>query len=377
MLSTPRRTPKAARGLLAAALLLSSCSRGGPPPVDSAAPPPPPAVPAGPPPAASVDFAAGSAWFELGPGGPVAVVSPEDASLVPFEPWPYARRLCGFLPDGTAVVAASNRDGFLSFRPGPVGVLEIFFHGNEEACAPYSMSEIFLFDGKPTVSLYRDRFFLDPQVLAPAVRALSLAEDAAVPVDPAAFALFPPEKGWDIDGVDRAFDGTWLVRAARDGSGEGRVAFASASSLEEQARPLSAAAHRAGLRPRPKRTAAPAMANALAAAAAARGSTLVASVAGRPGEGAVRFSSAENDAGAEKAWAWEGDRGAAVLLADGRCWLSGGDGAVQVFSLPELPGGFAYTGLARAGDAWIAAWEEQDGWAVGAAGFLVLRARGP
>jgi hypothetical protein len=42
-------------------------------------------------------------------------------------------------------------------------------------------------------------------------------------------------------------------------------------------------------------------------------------------------------------------------------------------SLPVLPPGFVYTAIAPCGDALIAAWEEQEGYSIGAAGFMVIR----
>ncbi|MCL2478473.1 MAG: hypothetical protein FWF22_03165, partial [Treponema sp.] len=44
------------------------------------------------------------------------------------------------------------------------------------------------------------------------------------------------------------------------------------------------------------------------------------------------------------------------------------------FALPALPQGFSYTGAALAGDTLIATWEEQQGYSIGAAGFMALSA---
>jgi hypothetical protein len=45
---------------------------------------------------------------------------------------------------------------------------------------------------------------------------------------------------------------------------------------------------------------------------------------------------------------------------------------VNHFSLPSLPEGFVYTGIGICENAIIAPWEEQDGYSIGAAGFMVV-----
>jgi hypothetical protein len=42
-------------------------------------------------------------------------------------------------------------------------------------------------------------------------------------------------------------------------------------------------------------------------------------------------------------------------------------------SLPQLPEGFVYTGVAHVGDSLFASWEEQENFYIGAAGFLVMK----
>jgi hypothetical protein len=45
---------------------------------------------------------------------------------------------------------------------------------------------------------------------------------------------------------------------------------------------------------------------------------------------------------------------------------------VSRFSLPPLPEDFVYTGIGLSGDTVFASWEEQDGYSIGAAGFMAL-----
>jgi hypothetical protein len=46
--------------------------------------------------------------------------------------------------------------------------------------------------------------------------------------------------------------------------------------------------------------------------------------------------------------------------------------APSSFRLPGLPKNFVYTGIALLGSRIVASWEEQDSWAVGAAGFVLV-----
>jgi hypothetical protein len=51
-----------------------------------------------------------------------------------------------------------------------------------------------------------------------------------------------------------------------------------------------------------------------------------------------------------------------------------GEAAVspKPLSLPALPPGFVYTAAALCGNTLIAAWEEQEGYRIGAAGFMAI-----
>ncbi|WP_304223420.1 hypothetical protein [Gracilinema caldarium] len=61
---------------------------------------------------------------------------------------------------------------------------------------------------------------------------------------------------------------------------------------------------------------------------------------------------------------------ALVILPDGRGVIR--RSKIEAFELPSLPEGFAYTGVVLINRWLIASWEEQESFAVGAAGFLVL-----
>jgi hypothetical protein len=71
----------------------------------------------------------------------------------------------------------------------------------------------------------------------------------------------------------------------------------------------------------------------------------------------------------------EGGAYALGIFPDGRGVYGRGEEArarTAAFALPPLPEGFVYTRICLLGNVIAAAWEEQDGWNIGAAGFLVI-----
>jgi hypothetical protein len=64
---------------------------------------------------------------------------------------------------------------------------------------------------------------------------------------------------------------------------------------------------------------------------------------------------------------------ALVILGDGRGFICEGKAPeVKPFSLPALPDGCLYTGIALVENAIVASWEEQREAGIGAAGFMVM-----
>ncbi|NLJ10751.1 MAG: hypothetical protein GX438_10495 [Treponema sp.] len=66
------------------------------------------------------------------------------------------------------------------------------------------------------------------------------------------------------------------------------------------------------------------------------------------------------------------DSNAVVVLPDGRGVIRRSSG-LAAFSLPQLPDGFVYTGIVMLPHWIIAGWEEQESFAVGSAGFLIVK----
>jgi len=65
-------------------------------------------------------------WFQLTQDGPVYIESIEDAvDTIAFTPWPYALHISSITESGSNLVMAINRDGFLLLSPGIINVQNI------------------------------------------------------------------------------------------------------------------------------------------------------------------------------------------------------------------------------------------------------------
>ncbi|MDR2606848.1 MAG: hypothetical protein LBC57_00525 [Treponema sp.] len=58
-------------------------------------------------------------WFEFSGEGLMAIPSPAEASLTPFKPWPLARHVRAVLKHGGELTMVINREGFIVASPAP------------------------------------------------------------------------------------------------------------------------------------------------------------------------------------------------------------------------------------------------------------------
>ncbi|MDR1176881.1 MAG: hypothetical protein LBK83_15580 [Treponema sp.] len=58
-------------------------------------------------------------WFEFSAEGLRAISSPTEASLTPFKPWPLARHVLSILKHGGELTMVINREGFIVVSPAP------------------------------------------------------------------------------------------------------------------------------------------------------------------------------------------------------------------------------------------------------------------
>jgi hypothetical protein len=203
-----------------------------------------------------------------------------------------------------------------------------------------------------------------------------------------AFKDLDPREGWDVDVLTRGRDGFWYYRGiskktARSDSGYFRTPDPAVAGEK-----TSAGVFRNASLPYSIDSAPVVLGRVLTEAFGLTGAETftVAAVLSPEFEGTRYFSAgpAQSDQVIELAGCYLDGYGeyALVVLPDGRgvygsrgapSGTAGGDIESGRFDLPSLPEGFVYTRIGLAGNAVVAAWEEQQGWNVGAAGFLVIR----
>jgi hypothetical protein len=379
--------------LLLVLLLLISCAK---PPLPEE--PPVPAVENGPPaprPWALIEAGENPLWFELGPGGPRQIPSPGDASLMPFSPWTLARNITAMLAEDDQLVMAVNRDGFLVWAPGPEGRLSLFYLPGEDWDA-YTQAALFAFQKEWAVLLYRDDFFIDSAAALPNPRVWGISRKDGPPEarEIPAFAAFPPEEGWDLDMLRLGRDGFWYYRGVKKSGPDREIRYRRTPDLALPGEPSSAGVFREAVTPYTKREASPLLRAVLdeVSRLGDAGTAQTAAVVS-PGLPAPRYYAAGaplEESLVELAAYLEGPDGAALTgdSSDGFALVIRPDGRgvwgeasprdeppyrIRPFALPPLPEGFAYTRVGVNSAAVIAAWEEQENWQVGAAGFLVIR----
>jgi hypothetical protein len=263
-------------------------------------------------------------WFEVSSAageagkGPRHIPSPAEAELVPFTPWPLAPHVAATLIGGEALYLAVNRDSLLAILPLGGGDWGLYRFAGGDYWESYTIGNLFLYDDKPALFFYRDDTFAEPAAPPPSPPALALrsgapsfnGETGAAAIPGG--ALFTRLAPLDIPVLAELPPGGWeadILRRGADGWWYYRGARRKNGGRE--ARYFRAAA-----------------------------------LSG-PGE--------EIGVGAY--------RSAQVPGAE-----APGDSP-----LPPLPENFVYTQVNRLGDLTIAAWEEQEDYSIGAAGFMVIR----
>ncbi|GHT57452.1 hypothetical protein FACS1894109_09600 [Spirochaetia bacterium] len=250
-------------------------------------------------------------WFELADEGPRQISGPEEAALSPFTPWPLTRHIRGVLTRGTELAAGVNRDGLLLLRP---------WDGADDGAggiALYRIADVPFWENYTLGNL----FFYGEKTAA-----LLYRDDFFT--DPAAPAPSPPV--WALKDDLSGFEGLELPAL-------GDIPFADGWEAD-------------ALRP------------------GGNGLWYYRGIHREGGGQAVRYYRTADlgQAGEEiSVGVYRDSERTEQDAADEEVWI-------QSFPLPPLPDNFVYTGVAFVGDTVFAAWEEQQDWNIGAAGFMVI-----
>jgi hypothetical protein len=321
-------------------------------------------------------------WFELGEDGPALIPSPEEAFLCPFIPWPLAIRAAGILSRQGRLVLGINREGFLVFAPGNAGIA-LYRIDTGSYWQDYSVESLFIYNDTPAAMLYRNDYFIDNGLPPPAIRVWGLRSDTGLgELEIPAFADLPPEDGWDLEDLLEGSDGRWYYRAVRKGGARGGIGYFRTPDLSRAGELSSPGAMQNASQPR-----------TLDQAPAPLRQVLEAGGAGIAGVVSPEFSSLRYYAAPSSIkdsredpllypgyYHRGGDtaQGLALVISpagQGLIGISGEVPEIREFALPPLPPGFVYTGVAvitpEPSLTVLGTWEEQDGWNVGAAGFVL------
>jgi hypothetical protein len=237
--------------------------------------------------------------------------------------------------------------------------------------------------------LYRDGVFgAGDEPPGERVRALRAGGFEAEALDIPAFAPLPRQELWDLETLRQGRDGAWYFRGVRGGASPG-IAYYRAEELASPGNSIAVGVFRNAATPYTHNEAPPVLRRVLDEAASfLGGKALIAAIVSPEYDAARYFSAGTGDpvSFTELAGCYLPPEGpgrevfAAVVFPDGRLVYAAGEGEAAAAALPQLPEGFVYTrlGVSRSPDAadmaFLAAWEEQLEWNIGAAGFMVINA---
>jgi hypothetical protein len=248
----------------------------------------------------------------------------------------------------------------------------------------YSVESLFFFDDTPAAMIYRNDYFIDNGLPPPSPRVWGLRTGAGMgELKIPAFEELPPEEGWDLEDLQEGPDERWYYRAVKKGGINRGAEYFRTTSLSHAGEPSSQGALQNASQP-----CTPEQAPALLRQVLEAGN--LAGIAGvvSPEFPSLRYYAAPSAMKniREDLQIYPGyyhNSTAFVISPAGQGFIGRSGGApedapiIQGFTLPPLPQGFVYTGVAfltletPSDTAVLGTWEEQDGWNVGAAGFVL------
>ena len=317
-------------------------------------------------------------WFELAPDGPKHIASAAAAELSPYTPWPHARYITGMLLWDGFLVMAVNGDGFLVLGPSENADLALY-RASHSLWKPYTAESFFLWDDKPAVLLYRNNFFSGPAVppVFPQIYVLDKSSPVPLGVSVPAFESFPEGGFWETELARLAPDGFWYYRMKEKGGLQNETAYFRTASLSEAGEEITVNEWRNSGDPEWPRNVSLHLTHILDRAPELVPGRISAVRVLSPDFDRPRlFSSARSGESLVILHSYSRETPeplALVILGDGCGFIcEGKEPEVKPFSLPALPDGFVYTGIALVENAIVASWEEQREAGIGAAGFMVM-----
>jgi len=347
--------------------LLFSCSRG------KAGVAPEQPLSAGPPPLAVLQAGKYPLWFQFVDEGPVLIETIEDACFsAAFIPWPLARYIRFMLARDDELLMAVNRDGFLCLSLWNDGIGLYRLQG-EEYWQHYTTGAFFLSgeSREPVALLYRDDRFIDSDQPIPQYRLWTFNLQTASPYTMAMPALdaFPPEKGWNIDTLRRGPDAYWYFRATKKTGTRPEIRMLKTSDFTIPGEKASLGEFQNSAKPEPV-SAAPEVLGEMLGLVFSESRYSAANVVS-PEFQCARLFAADSDSAAIAGF-FSGAFFLAVTPNGEAFYIEKGETSARRFSLPPLPEGFIYTGIGMIANAIFASWEEQEGYSIGAAGFMLI-----
>ena len=335
-------------------------------------------------------------YFELSADGPGLVPSPAEAALVPYIPWPFSRHIYDFLPvfkdesEEEILYAAINRGGILELKASSEGMAVFYFSGGE-IWDNFPLAAFFCYKQKPAGFFTNERFF------------------SAVEQDFPDFPVWILENGSfeaytipAINGINSnelrtnavflGNDGVWYIKKQIP---EKETSCFRTFDLSQLGQAVNAELYLDAASPlkADSPSTPPLLSWAMAEAERLAGKPCIAAVVS-PDFPAKRLFGSNKAAGGGAGMGKDDEfslelygyyrqelpgKEAKVLLLfpDGRvvyCRSTGAEIKSEHFILPALPSeDFIYTRIALVGENFlVAAWEEQNNWNIGAAGFLLL-----
>jgi len=359
--------------------LLISCTRG------KAAVPATPEQPlsVGPPPLAVLQAGKYPLWFQFADEGPVLIETIEDACFsAALIPWPLTRHIRFMLARDDELLMAVNRGGFICLSPWQGAPLQgvqgndgigLYYLAGGEYWQHYTTGAFFLSgEGRePVALLYRDDRFIDSDQPVPQYRLWTFDLRAASPYTMAMPTLDAfPAKDWNIDTLRRGPDANWYFRATKKTGARPEIRMLVTGDFTMPGEKVSLGAFQNSAKPEPVSAAPDGLREMLG---------IVFSKSGYSAANVVspEFPCARLFATDRESVAIAGFFSGAFFLAvteNGEAfYIEKGEPSARRFSLPALPEGFAYTGIGMIANTIFASWEEEEGYSIGAAGFMLIK----